>query len=214
MTTTRLTIFAAAVAADVGTCTACGASTPHAGGSTAVTTTGVTTASPPTSSATTVHAAASTSAASTTTGSTGKSTTTGVGAGALPDPCSLVSLADAAAVLGGAASPSLGDPIANPTDPAAVHNACTFSNPGQANALLVVALRGPVTAAEFATAQPQMNGTALAGVGDAAFVDQPDALVAFLKGSVRDFLERSNPLKGQAQVDQVVAIARTVAAKL
>ena len=140
--------------------------------------------------------------------------TTSAGTANLPDPCKLVSVADAEVVLGAGVTSRPGDSIGSPANPAQVPNSCTYEAGTSSNKLLVVSVRGPVTAQEFATTQTQFVATAVTGLGDAAFVAQGDALVAVLKGTIRVFLARSNPLTDQAHIDQLTALAKKAIAKL
>jgi hypothetical protein len=126
--------------------------------------------------------------------SPGRTSSTG-----LPEPCSLLATAKVAVFIGGTVKATAPTP-----------QGCAYSN-GPKELDLVVSAG---TTSIFTADQANYTGKPLAGVGDNAFLTQPQSIVEFIKGTLIVRLQLNTALISSDDVSNLEDLARQAAAQI
>lgn len=138
-----------------------------------------------------------TAGASSSSGSS-SSSSSGSTAGAQLDPCQLLTPDEVAAVVGGTVT-------ANKLGP----QDCEFANNGGKLIRIAVAIGTP----KYETDAKHFTGTAVSGIGDAAFLAQPNGIVEFKKGQNVVTMQTSSSLVSPDDVTGLENLAKAAAAR-
>jgi hypothetical protein len=126
------------------------------------------------------------------------SSSSGSTAGAQLDPCQLLTPQEVATVLGGTVT-------ANKLGP----QDCEFAN----NAGKVIRVAVSIGTSKYETDAKHFTGTAVSGVGDAAFLAQPNGLIGFKKGQYVVEMQTSSTLVSPDDVTGLENLAKAAAAR-
>ncbi|MFI5046021.1 MAG: DUF3558 family protein [Acidimicrobiia bacterium] len=129
---------------------------------------------------------------------TSSSSSSGSAAGAQLDPCQLLTPQEVAAVLGGTVTANK----AGPQD-------CEFTNNGGKTIHVAVS----IGTSKYETDAKHFTGTAVSGIGDAAFLAQPNGLIGFKKGQYVVEMQTSSALVSPDDVTGLENLAKAAAAR-